>query len=109
MGVKAIAFEIDHGVDDVLDDLGAGESSGFRDMAHEDHGDPGRFRQVNQIHTAVTQLRDRAWCRGDIRLVDHLNRIDDDDGGAGLVDLVEDALDVGFGQDQQIRRFDAES
>ena len=43
VGVKAIALEVDDGIDDVLDDLGPGQRAGLGDVADDDDGGAGRL------------------------------------------------------------------
>jgi diguanylate cyclase (GGDEF)-like protein len=109
VAVEAVAFEIDDGVDDVLDDLGAGERAGLGDMADEDDGGAAGFGEIDQFHAAIAKLGDRAGGGGEIGLVDHLDRIDHDDGGLEFVDLIDDPLDVGLGEDQQLWGGDAQA
>ena len=104
MRVKSITFEVDHGIDDVLDDLGAGQGAGLGDVADEEDGNVHRLGEVDQFHAAIAKLGDRAGSGRELRLVDHLNRVDDADGGAMLADLVDNALDVGLGEDEEVFR-----
>ncbi len=52
MGVKAIAFEIDDGIDDMLDELRPGERAGLGDMADQDDGRAAGLGQIDQVHAA---------------------------------------------------------
>src|SRR5690349_3519614 len=60
VAVVAVALEVDDGVDDVLDDFRSGERARLGDVADEDDGDAGEFREVDQVHAALAQLRDAA-------------------------------------------------
>ena len=107
--VEPIAFEVDDGIDDVLDDLGPGERALLGDMADEHDRDPAALGEVDEFHAAFAQLRDRARGGRQVRLIDHLDRVDDHHAGVDLVNLVGDALDVGLGEDQQVIAVDGEA
>ncbi len=59
---------------------------------------------VDQFHAAVAELRHRARRRRQLRLVDHLDRIDDHHVRLVLLRLRRDPIHVGFGQHQQALR-----
>jgi hypothetical protein len=61
--------------------FGPGERAGLGDVADEEDRDAGQFREVDQVHAAVAELRDAARGGGQVGLVDHLDRVDHDDGG----------------------------
>src|SRR5687768_7645848 len=86
MRVETVALEIDDRVDDVLNDFWPGERARLGDVADEDHRRPAALSEIHQVHAAVAKLRDRPWRRRQVRLVDHLDRVDDDDRGRNLVD-----------------------
>src|SRR5438045_1568721 len=102
MRVKTITFEIDHSVNNVLNNLRPRERASLGDVPDEEHRDAGRLREVDELHTATAKLRDRSRRRGQIGLVNHLDRIDDHNSGIALVDLIDDPLDVRLGEDEEI-------
>src|SRR5665213_2352367 len=93
----------------MLDDLWPGERAGLGDMADEDDGDAGCLGEVDQFHAAGAELSDRAGGGGEIGLVDHLDGIDDDDRRVDFADLVDYALEIGLGENEQIGRGNAEA
>ncbi len=109
MGMEAVALEIRDGIDDVLDELGAGQRALLGDMPDQNDRRAAGLGQVNQVHAAIAQLRDRPRRGGKLRLVNHLDRIDDGHGRLMPRDLMKNSLDVRFGQDQKLIRFDAQS
>jgi hypothetical protein len=102
--VMPIPFKVDDGIDDVLDDLGAGQHAGLGDVADDDHGDAAGFGQADQVHAAIAQLRHRPRRGGQSGLVNHLHRIDDHHIRMHLIDLMGNPLNIGFSEHQKIFR-----
>jgi hypothetical protein len=96
VGVVPVALEIQDGVHHVLQQPGARELVGLGHVPDQHHGDPGHLGQVAQLRAAPPQLRDRARARGQVRAVDHLDRVDDQDCGHDLARLLDDAGEVGI-------------
>ena len=92
----ALAFEIQHRVDDVLECLRTGDSSFACDVSNDEHGDPRFFRKAHQPCRALTHLSDASGCTIEIRSEYRLDRIDDENrrrlGGGSRNDRLEQCL-----------------
>ena len=106
--VMLLALEIEHRVDDVLERLRAGEIAVLRDVADEKGRDVLPLRGEQQLRCGLAHLADAAGRRLELEREDGLDRIDDDERRAKPRDLLEDALETGFGEQIQRRAFDAE-
>ena len=106
MRVMALAFEIQDRVDDVLQRLRAGEIAVLRDVADEHDRHVAALGGEQQMRRDLAHLADAA--RGGLkpRGKDRLNRIDDDERRLEPLDLFEDALEAGFGEQVQRRPVD---
>ena len=102
--VMLLALEIEHGVDDVLERLRAGETAVLRDMADEERRDVLPFRGEQQLRRRLANLADAAGSGLELQREDGLDRIDDDERRAKAGDLLEDALETGFGEQVERRR-----
>ena len=95
----ALALEVDHRVDQVLERLRAGDRAVLRDVADEDHRDA---VALGELHQAERRFADLADAPGrPVELVDGrgLDRVDDDEARSlGTGDLA-DPPDVVVGQD----------
>ena len=83
--VKAITFQIEHGVDHVLQHAGPGDRPFFGDMADDQDRDVARLRPLHQPGGAFPHLRDTARRRGDLVHENGLDRVDDQQPGRMLV------------------------
>ena len=97
--VVGVAFEIEDGIDDVFDELGAGEDAFLGDVADEADGGAGGFGEVDEFSAAVAELGDGTGGGGISRVVDHLDGVDDGERGAEAADGGGDFFEVGFGED----------
>ena len=91
-----LAFEVEHGVDDVLERLRPGEVAVLRDVADE------KRRDVLPLAANISRVADsRTWPmlpgrRLDLQREHGLDRIDDHETPASPRDLLEDPLERGF-------------
>ena len=97
--VAALALEIEHGVDHVLDDAGAGDLALLGDMADKDDGGAAPLGEGDQLMRAGADLRDGTGRGLDLVGPERLDRIDDGDIRA---------LGVERGQDVAQRRLGAQ-
>ena len=67
----------------------------------EEHRDALGLRQAHQARRALAHLADRAGGRVEIVHVDGLDRIDDHQARLMLLNVLDDHVQVGFGQDVQ--------
>ena len=76
MRVMALAFEVEHGVDDVLERLGAGEASLLRDVTDQKRRHVVSLRREEQLRRRLAYLPDAAGRRLQLQREDRLNGID---------------------------------
>ena len=99
-----VAFEVEHGVDDVLQHARAGDRALLGHVADEDDDDAALLGEARQLRRAFAHLRDAARRRRQRLGVDGLDRIDDDDLGRRRVDRRDDRLELHFGQQRRPAR-----
>jgi hypothetical protein len=103
----AIALELEHDVDEVLERLGAGDAAILGDVTDDDRRDPRGLGELHQPARALADLRKRARNRVEQRGVYGLDRIDREHRWALALSLRQDVsmrqdpLDVGLGDDRQ--------
>ncbi len=93
--MAALAFKIEHRIDQMLDRLGTCDLAVLGHMADQDHSDAGGFGVAHQIMRGGAHLRDGARCGIERRSPHRLNRIDDQDvGRRRRCESREDILDT---------------
>lgn len=97
--VVGIAFEVEDGVDDVFHEFGAGEEAFFGDVADEADGGAGGFGEIDELGAAIAELGDAAGGAGVVGAVDHLDGVDDAEGGLDAAEGGRDSFEVGFSED----------
>jgi hypothetical protein len=102
------AFEVQHGVDDVLERLGPGEAAVFRDVADEKGRHVASFRSEQQLRCRFAHLSDAAGRRLELERKHRLDGVDDDQRRLDARNLVENALEARFGEQIQRRVADGE-
>ena len=100
--VVAVAFELQDDIDDVLEDLRAGDGPVLGDVADDDDRRSGRFGVFEQGGGAFADLRHAAGRRVDLLGVDRLDRVDDHQVGPLLGDLCDDVFEQRLGVDQTL-------
>ena len=75
--MPALAFEIEHGIDHMLQHAGPGDGALLGHMADQEQRDAALLRQPDEIVTAGPHLRDRAGGGFDRIGKQRLHRIDD--------------------------------
>ena len=109
MRVMALAFEVEHGVDDMLERLGTGEAAVFRDVPDQERRDVVALRGKQELRRRFAHLADAAGRRLKLQREHRLHRVDDDQRRFDAADFFENALDAGFGQQIERRIADAEA
>ena len=109
MRVMAFAFEVEHGVDDVLERLRTGDVAVFRDVADEERRDVVALRREQELRRGFAHLADAARRRLELQREHRLHRVDDDQRRLDAADFFENALDAGLGEQIQRRVADAEA
>ena len=82
----AVALELEHAVDQVLEHARAGDRAVLGHMADEDGRDPGLLRHAQQPPGRLAHLRDRAGRRADVGRVERLDGVDHAHGGPLLLE-----------------------
>ena len=108
MRVMPLALEVQHGVDDVLERLRAGEAAVLGDVADEEGRDVLSLGREQQLRRRLAHLADAAGRRLELQREDRLHRVDDDERRLEAGDLLEDPLEAGLGEQVERRRADAE-
>ena len=98
----ALALEIQHRVDDVLERLRTGEAAVLRHVSDEQRRNVPPFRGEEQLGRRLTHLADTAWRRLELEREHGLDGIDDHEGRLDAGDFLEDALQTRFSE--QIQR-----
>ena len=104
-----IAFEIQHGVDDVLEHPRSGDRAFLGHVPDQDDGDALLFRYPRELRRAFANLRDAARRRRQRFGVDGLDRIDDDYFRLRFANGRDDRLDLDLGQHADPGILDAEA
>jgi hypothetical protein len=106
--VMALAFEIQHGVHDVLEGLGPGEAAVFRDVADEERRNVLALRGEQQLRGGFAHLSDAAGRRLELQRKHRLHGVDDDERRFDARDLLQDPLEARLGKQIQRRGADGE-
>ena len=93
-----LAFEIEHGINNVLECLGAGETAVLGDVADEKRREVLAFGREQQLRGRFANLTDAARGRLELQRIDGLDRIDDHECGFDARDFLENTLETGFGE-----------
>jgi hypothetical protein len=99
MRMMALAFEIQHRVDDVLERFRPGEAAVLGDVADEKRRHVLTFRREQQLRRRLAHLADAAWRGLELEREDGLHRVDNDERGLDAGDLFENPFEAGFGQE----------
>ncbi len=98
---SALALEVEHGVDHVLEHARAGQRAFFRHMPHQKQRRPGLLGKAHKARSGLTHLGHRTW-RGLQRLgVEGLDGIEYQYLRTVAGDQREDAFNAGLGQQPQ--------
>src|SRR6185369_410838 len=103
-----VAFEVEDGVDNVLEDARPGERAVLGDVADENDRRSARLGETRQLRSALAHLRDRARRGGQRFAVDGLDRVDDRDLRPLAFDRGEDLLEADLGEHAHRTGTDAE-
>ena len=71
-----VTFEIQHGIDHVLEHARAGDGAVFGDMADQNHGNPHLLGHAGKLRGTLAHLRHRPRRRSNLVGIHGLNRID---------------------------------
>ena len=94
----AVALELQHGVDHVLEHPRSGDGAVFGDVPDQEHGGAALFGQAQEPRGRLAHLTDAAGRRREVVAVEGLHRVDHDQRRAALLEHLEDRLELGLGQ-----------
>ena len=100
----AVALEVEHHVDEVLEDPRAGDRAVLGHVADDHRGDVARLGHPDQRGRDLLDLGDTPGDALDARRADGLHRVDDQQGRAHLLDVAEHGAEVGLGREEAARR-----
>ena len=95
------AFEVEHRVDQMLEQPRPGDRAVFGDVADDERRAAGALRELHERLRAVANLRDAAGVRFRFGQPDGLNRIDDERERRLRFEPIEHRAQIRFGKDEQ--------
>ena len=98
----AVALELQHAVDEVLEHARAGDRAVLRHVADEERGDAVLLRDAQQATRGLAHLRDRARRGADLLRPERLHRVDHADGGPLALERLADDVELGLGEDLDV-------
>ena len=102
MRVVAVALELEHAVDEVLQHARACDGAVLRHVADEDGCDPAPLRHAEQARRRLPHLRHRAGRRSELARVERLHRVDHADVGQLLLERRADGVELRLGEDRHV-------
>ena len=98
MRAIAVALELEHAVDEVLEHARAGDGAVLRHVADEEDGDAVLLRDAQEPRCGFAHLRHRAGGRAELRRVERLHRVDHADVRPLALERRADRLELGLGE-----------
>src|SRR5581483_1836101 len=103
MRVVAVALELEHAVDEVLEHAWAGDRAVLRHVADEDRRDTVLLRDAQEPRGGLAHLRDGARRRSELGGVERLHGVDHAHLGALALERLADGVELGLGEDLDVR------
>src|SRR6266513_2143058 len=100
--VVAVALELEHAVDEMLEHARTGDGAVLGHMADEEGGDVSLLRNPQESRRRLTNLRDRAGSGADLRRVERLHRVDHADLGPLALQRRADGLELRLREDLDV-------
>ena len=100
--MEALAFEVQHHVDDVFEHAWPGNGTLFGDMPHDDNRDVGVFGDAQQAQGPFAHLPHRPCCRAEFFEVYRLDGVDNHHARALVEDVLNGHFEVGFRRYPQV-------
>jgi hypothetical protein len=104
VATAGVAFEIQHRVDQMLQELRTGDAAILGHMADNEDRRPACLRKAHQRRGALAQLLGRARTRGDCGELHRLDRIDDEERRLPLGSECQDPVEVVVGDEDELGR-----
>jgi hypothetical protein len=98
--MAAVTFEVQHGVDHVLEHAGAGEGAFLGHVADQDAGQTMALGELDDQGGALAHLPDAARRRGEVLGEHRLDRVDGQHHRLHRLRVIEHRLHRGLGQHQ---------
>ena len=102
MRVIAVALELEHAVDQVLEHARACDCAVLGHVADEDGGDVLLLRDPEQAAGGLADLADRAGRRAHVGGIESLDRVDHADVGPLALEGGADGIELGLGEDLDV-------
>ena len=102
MRMMALSFEIQHGIDNVLEGLGPGQAAVLRHVTDEEGRDVLTFRHKQQLRRGLAHLPDAPRRGLEFQREDRLHGVDDYEGRFDAGDLLQNPLEARLSE--QIQR-----
>ena len=99
MRVIAIALELEHAVDEVLEHTRAGDGSVLRHMPDQDRRDARLLRDSHEADSGLPHLRDRSRRGRDLGGMQRLDRVHDAHVRGVALERLAHGLELGLGED----------
>ena len=99
MGVVAVALELEHAVDEVLEHARPGDRPVLRHVADEEHGNAGLLRDPQDPRRGLAYLRHRPGPRADLGGIQRLYGVDHADLRTLALERRADRGELGLCQD----------
>src|SRR4029079_6614817 len=100
--VVSVALELEHAVDEVLQDAWACDGAVLRHVADEDGCDTAALRHAEQTRRRFPPLRHGAGRRSELARVQRLHRVDHADVGLLLLERRADGVELRLGEDRHV-------
>ena len=104
-----VPFEVEHRVDDVLENARTRERPVLRDVPHEKERDPETLGGAGEPRRAFAHLRDRPRRAVEVAREKRLNRVEDDEFGLHAVQNRFDLLELHFAHELQSLGFELQA
>ena len=102
MGVVAVALELEHAVDEMLEHSRPRDRAVLRHVADEDRRDAEFLRHAQQPRRRLAHLPDRTGRGAELCRVERLHGVDHADGGPLDTQRLADGLELGLGEDLDV-------
>src|SRR5260370_38366060 len=105
--VVTLTLEVEDGIDDVLEHTRARDGPFLIDVTDQEDRDVAALREQHQASGAFAHLAHASRRRGYATQEDGLDGVDDGHHGPRLLEMLDDAVEVVFGQHHQAVALDA--